>query len=133
MSTYTVEAFKNAHGKLVEKNVLEHIKSNYLLSGHAKTQLKKRSGMLIEREDGSINYYETKRLINKAIDSNILAYYNTDGSVNIAIGDYEYFVFCYNEDRNNWTMITYKEPSWYGISIHEKRKMAIDGFDRKYK
>ena len=132
MGRYTLEQFRDAHGKLVAKGVIEHIKNNYFISSHAQEQLRARTEMLVENEKG-INFFKTKKLINAAIDNNILAYFNTDGSVNIALGDYEYFVFSYNENRDNWTMVTYKEPSWYGISIQQKRKMAIDGFDRKYK
>ena len=131
--TFNLTTFKNLHGEEISNDVLTHIKNNFFISRHAQEQLQSRSNLLSTNYDGTINFSKTKRLINDAIDKNILAYFNTDGSVNIAIGDYEYFVFCYNEDRDNWTMVTYKEPSWYGISIQQKRKMAIDGFDRKYK
>lgn len=130
---FNINTFKNLHGEEISNEVLVHIQNNFFISKHAQEQLSSRSNLLSKNVDGTINFFRTKRLINAAIDKNILAYFNTDGSVNIAIGDYEYFVFCYNEDKNNWTMVTYKEPSWYGISIQQKRQMAIDGFDRKYK
>ena len=127
-----IEQMKQLHGKTISKEVLENIKSNYFLSKHAQEQLKERSEYLISFDDGRINFGATKRKINEALDKNILAYYNTDGSVNIAMDRFHYFVFALNEERGNWTMITYKETSWYGIDIFEKQQMALEGFDRQY-
>ena len=127
-----LDEFKLNHEQLISKELLEEIKSNYYISRHAQEQLVNRSDLLIKREDSSIDFKLTKYNINKAIDKNILSYFNTDGSVDIALDDTHYFVFCFNESHNNWTMITYKEPSWYSITIQEKRQMALKGFDRKY-
>lgn len=129
----TNENLKKYHGQKISKELFENIKSNYRISKHAQEQLEKRSDLLIKYEGGSINFGATKAAINEAMNKNILAYINTDGSVNVALDKYHYFVFAYNEDHKNWTMITYKEPSWYDKDIFEKQKMALDGFDRKYK
>lgn len=128
-----IDDFKKLHGQEISKELYDEIKSNYYLSKHAQEQLEERSDLVVFFDDGRINFTATKRLINEAMDNHILAYFNTDGSVNIAITEYYYFVFAYNEERNNWTMVTYKETSWYGIDIYEKQQMAKDGFDRQYK
>lgn len=128
-----IDDFKKLHGQEISKELYDEIKSNYYLSKHAQEQLEERSDLVVFFDDGRINFTATKRLINEAMDNHILAYFNTDGSVNIAITEYYYFVFAYNEERNNWTMVTYKETSWYGIDIFEKQQMAKDGFDRQYK
>ena len=68
----------------------------------------------------------------------VLAYYNTDGSVNIAVSEYNYYVFEYQDENasehivDKWRLVTYKEPSWYGINIYDKQQMAKNGYDRKY-
>lgn len=128
-----IEEFKKLHGQDIGSKIFNEIKSNYMISRHAQEQLQSRSDLLVLFDDGRINFGATKKNINAAMDDSILAYFNTDGSVNIALTEYYYFVFAYNEERGNWTMVTYKETSWYGINIFEKQKMALDGFDRQYK
>ena len=128
-----IDDFKKLHGQDIGSKIYNEIKSNYIISKHAQEQLSSRSDLLVLFDDGRINFGATKRNINNAMDNCILAYFNTDGSVNIALTKYYYFVFAWNEERGNWTMITYKETSWYGIDIFEKQKMALDGFDRQYK
>lgn len=127
-----IEELKNLHGKDISTSLYKEIRGNYFLSRHAQEQLEKRSDLLVKFEDGKINFGATKRNINAAMDNAVLAYINTDGSVNIALDDYNYFVFAWNEDKGSWTMITYKEMSWYSITIWEKQKMALEGFDRQY-
>jgi predicted secreted hydrolase len=128
-----IEEFKKLHGQNISSEVYQDIKDNYFISKHAQEQLEKRSDLLVKLPDGRINFTATKRNINQAMDDYVVAYYNTDGSVNIALNDYNYFVFAWNEERYSWTMITYKEMSWFSITIWDKQKMAIDGFDRQYK
>ena len=127
-----IDELKKLHGQDISVSLYKEIRGNYFLSKHAQEQLEKRSDLLVKYEDGKINFGATKRNINAAMDNAVLAYYNTDGSVNIALDDYNYFVFAWNPDRGSWTMITYKEMSWYSITIWEKQKMALDGFDRQY-
>lgn len=127
-----IEELKKLHGKDISTSLYKEIRGNYFLSRHAQEQLEKRSDLLVKFEDGKINFGATKRNINAAMDNAVLAYINTDGSVNIALDDYNYFVFAWNEDKGSWTMITYKEMSWYSITIWEKQKMALEGFDRQY-
>ena len=127
-----IEELKQLHGQDISTSLYKEIRGNYFLSRHAQEQLEKRSDLLVKFEDGKINFGATKRNINAAMDNAVLAYINTDGSVNIALDDYNYFVFAWNEDKGSWTMITYKEMSWYSITIWEKQKMALEGFDRQY-
>lgn len=128
-----IDEFKLKHGQEIGLELLNEIKSNYYISKHAQEQLEKRSDVVVKFNDGRIDFRNTKSNINNLLSQNILAYFNTDGSVNIALNEYYYFVFSWNEDRHSWTMITYKETSWYGINIFDKRQMALDGFDRQYK
>lgn len=58
-----------------------------------------------------------------------LAYYNTDGSINIAIDNYRYFVFK-AVSTGKYLMITIKNPSMDGYTVWEKYKFAKNGFDR---
>lgn len=129
---HTLNELKLKHGELVSPEVIEEIKFSYYITKHAREQLVKRSDMLVEFYPGKMDVSTTKKNINKMIDNNILAYYNTDGSINIALNEWNYFVFVYDEQKDNWSLVTYKEKSWYSKTIFEKRQMAIDGFDRKY-
>lgn len=65
--------------------------------------------------------------IRRAIMHPILAYFNTDGSVNIALNGYEYIVVA----PNSYHIITFKEKSLNDIDIFTKREMAIKGYGRK--
>lgn len=65
--------------------------------------------------------------IRKAIIHPLLAYYNTDGSVNIALNSYEYIVVA----PDSYSVITFKEKSLNNIDIFAKREMAIKGYGRK--
>ena len=59
-----------------------------------------------------------------------LAYINTDGSVNVAITPYDYYVFDLSNDEKSWVLVTFKEKSYNDISIFEKLKLAQKGIGR---
>lgn len=59
----------------------------------------------------------------------LLAYFNTDGSVNIAINGFEYLVV--SLDRFPYRVVTFKEKSHNGIDIYSKRCLAQMGYCRK--
>ena len=101
-------------GETLTKSELKEIADNFVLSKHAK--------MRIEERHKDVN-------IREAILNPLLAYYNTDGTVNIAVNKYEYLVV--GLDCYPYKVITYKERSKNKISIFSKRKMAIEGFERK--
>lgn len=135
MKGITKEALKEKHGQIVEDEILQSIKRHMHITNHSISKMSIREGgdkLLVTFKDGKTNYPATISRIGKAIDKNILAYYNTDGSVNIALDRWTYFVFEYDEAQRYWVLITFKEMSWYGKDIFEKQQMAVDGFDRKY-
>ena len=136
---YRIDDFKSKMGEQIESEVLEHILNNFFLSSHSIEKLNDRSNLLIKYKDGNVNKKLTKANIVNYINQNmVLAYYNTDGSVNIAVSEYNYYVFEYQDEsaseyvQDKWRLVTYKEPSWYGINIYDKQQMAKNGYDRKY-
>jgi len=99
-------------GQELTAEELREIAEHFVLTKHAKQRIAER-------------YPDID--IRKAIMYPILAYYNTDGSVNIALNRYEYIVVA----PNNYHIITFKEKSLNDIDIFEKREMAIRGYGRK--
>ena len=128
----SIELLKKRHGKRVSKKVLNYIKCNLRISDHSIEKMEARSNNLVSRyKTGRVNYIRTINNICNAIDRNILAYYNTDGSINIAITRWKYFVFEFDAATNKWLLVTFKEASLNGVDIYAKRQLAIDGYDRK--
>lgn len=98
------------NGELLLPAELEEISENFRLSHHVEVQLKER-GLQLNLEE----------LFKKPF----MAYYNTDGSINIAINDYEYFVVVKSDDR--FIVITFKEKSRNGFTVTDKRNFALEG------
>lgn len=121
----------NRNGRNLTEQQLKGIIRDYFISKHAMERLKQRSQFVVRFNCGEINYKETKENINNALKNNVLMYFNTDGSVNIAINEYEYFVFVYDFHHKDWELITFKEKSHNSITIFEKQQMAIRGCKRK--
>ena len=101
-------------GEEVSREDLLHISNNYILTKHAKER--------IDTRNKNID-------IGNALRNPLIAYFNTDGSINVAITPYEYFVVA--TDSFPYKIITYKEQSWYSIDVYEKRKMTQEGYSRK--
>jgi hypothetical protein len=101
-------------GQLLKYNELNEIANNYILTRHAKEMINKRCPNLN---------------IRRSIKNPILAYFNTDGSVNIAINKFEYLVIAL--DKFPYKIITFKEKSQNGIDIFFKRYLAQIGCCRK--
>ncbi len=101
-------------GQLLKWYELYEIANNYILTRHAREKIAERCPNLN---------------IHNAIRYPVIAYFNTDGSVNIALNSYEYLVV--SLDRKPYPIITFKERSLNGIDIYEKRDMAQDGYCRK--
>lgn len=118
------------NGEIVSQEVIDEIKMRITITNHALKRLEWRSGMVVRFENGAINYKETIRNIKYRINHRILAYYNTDGTINIAINRYNYFVFAKDEERNVWVLITYKEQSYNDNDVFYKRKLALQGIER---
>lgn len=105
------------NGELVTPTELADIAEHICLSKHAREQLNIR------------NFGTNKADIRAVVLNPLLAYYNTDGSINIAVNRWEYFVFMKMDF--GYLMITYKEQSHNGIDIFAKREMAIRGYGRQ--
>ena len=100
-------------GQKLEKWELEEIANNFSLSYHARQRLEERGKEI-----------DVKNLILNSC----LAYYNTDGTINIAKDKYFYLVVAIKTD--GYTVVTYKEKSHNGITIFEKRALALRGVKR---
>lgn len=100
-------------GENLTQEELQEIADNFILSVHAKEKI-------IERHP-NIN-------IKELILNPIVAYYNTDKSINIALNEYEYIVIA----PDSYKVITFKEKSWYSKTVFDKQDMARNGYERKY-
>lgn len=101
-------------GQLVGERKLQEIADNYIVGIHA--------GERIAKRNAGID-------IRSIILNPLLAYYNTDGSMNIALNEWEYLVV--KRDGNTYKIITFKEKSHNNINIFEKRKFAQLGYARR--
>ena len=99
-------------GELLNEEELKEIAECFIISRHAKQRIAERYNNID---------------IKKAILNPVLAYYNTDGSVNIAINGFEYIVI----SQYDCVVVTFKERSFRGIDIFAKREMAVAGKGRK--
>lgn len=97
--------------KLTQSEIYE-ISNKYRLSYHARQRK-------VERM--------TNVNLQKAIRNCILAYYNTDGTINIAFDEYAYLVVA----PEGFKVVTIKEKSHNNINIWAKYDMARNGYDRK--
>ena len=98
-------------GELLTAEELQDIAEHYILSKHAEQRITERHPDID---------------VKKAILNPVLAYYNTDRSINIAINGYEYIVIAPYE----YKVITFKEKSLNGIDIFAKRELAMQGKKR---
>lgn len=132
----TRETLIKNKGKVVDLDFLKkHILDNYDITVHALDKMKSRVDKvkLYDEDIEIVKQNILKSLIDKYGKSKItLAYINTDGSINVAITPYDYYVFDLNKDETGWTLITFKEKSWNSINIFEKLKLARQGIDGKY-
>lgn len=101
-------------GQLLRRQELNEIADNYILTKHAKE--------MIETRCPNLN-------VKDSIRHPVLAYFNTDGSVNIALNSYEYLVV--SLERIPYAVITFKEKSYNGVDIYRKRYLAKNGYCRK--
>ena len=103
-------------GQLVGEKRLQEIAEKFVVSNHAEQKIAERNP--------DIN-------IKEIILNPLLAYYNTDGSINIALNKYEYLVVNKNKNDDTYTVITFKEKSHNNIDIFAKRELAIQGYGRR--
>lgn len=118
-------------GEELTNQEVNEILKNFYLWKHSITRLEQRTN-LVSRNNGKFDKYKTKGNIYQLIKHNKkLAYFNIDGTVNIAIDDFNYFVFKYIDERSKWLCYTFKEPSYNNVSIYDKRELALKGISRK--
>lgn len=98
-------------GELLTAEELQDIAEHFTLSKHAEQRIAER-------------YPDID--VKKAILTPLIAYYNTDRSINIAINGYEYIVIA----PYKYIVITFKEKSLNDIDIFTKRQMAMQGKKR---
>ena len=123
---------KNA-GKLVDIKFVENIINNLSFSEHSLERMKKRTTK-VKLYDNDVNKIKQNILDSMKDRYGLLkitlAYINTDGSVNVAITPYDYYVFDLSNDEKSWVLVTFKEKSYNDISIFEKLKLAQKGIGR---
>ena len=95
-------------GELLTTEELKDIAEHFTLSRHAEQRITERYPNID---------------IKKAILYPVIAYYNTDHSVNIAINGYEYIVV----SAYDYKIVTLKEKSLNNIDVFAKRELAIQG------
>ena len=105
------------NGETLNCDELKEIANNFFITPHAQQRLKQRN---IDNE-----------AITRYIQNPILAYFNTDSSISIAIDEFNYFVFAYNENEKRYILITFKEKSNNDINIFDKHRLAQMGIKRQ--
>ena len=100
-------------GENLTQEELQEIADNFILSVHAKEKIAER---------------HPNANIKELILNPIIAYYNTDKSINIALNEYEYIVIA----PDSYVIVTFKEKSWYSKTVFDKQDMARNGYERKY-
>ena len=110
VDTVMLRCCKN--GQILTQKELNIIAKEYKLSHHAQQRYEQRMY--------NVNLY-------KAIKHCLVAYYNTDGTINIAFDRFTYIVV----DPATFIVITIKEKSHNNIDIWHKLDMAKNGKDRQ--
>lgn len=110
----TVKVYNRTQRIILRKHQLEDIAENFVLTKHSQERLLERFGT-IERE-----------IIAEKILHPLISYQNTDGSMNIAVSETEYFVVKYNYN-NEPLLITFKEESFNGYNVFDKLIFALQG------
>lgn len=102
-------------GENLTREELREIANNFHISFHCRQRLEEKG------------HVDVKQLILNPM----VAYFNTDGSVNIASDRWHYLVAAYSEDYGNWNIITWKNNSWYDQDVYDKQNLAKRGIARK--
>jgi hypothetical protein len=106
------------NGQLLYARELEEIACNLEISRHAVDRIMERSG------------FETIADVQNAIRKPLLAYFNTDYSINVAVDKYNYFVVVKKRYGDGYLVVTYKEKSHNNIDIYKKMGLARKGVER---
>lgn len=124
---------KNA-GKTVDIKFVENIVNNLTFSEHSLERMKTRTTKVIlyDKDVNKIKENILKSMKDKwGLLKITLAYINTDGSVNVAITPFDYYVFELSEDEKSWILVTFKEKSYNNMNIFEKFNLAKKGIARE--
>ena len=105
------------NGENLTARELQEIADNFHITEHARARIKER--LLDEKE------------IIEVLKKPLLAFWNTDYSVNVAKDKFNYLVFEWSIEEEKWILLTYKEESHNGIDIFKKQSLAKLGKDRK--
>lgn len=54
----------------------------------------------------------------------LVAYFNTDGSMNFAKDRFNYIVIAASQEHQNYVVVTWKEMSWYNNDVFDKQALA---------
>ena len=125
------------NGRILSRKELRGILHNFSCTKHVIERLiERKNNLIVYNNKGGIDFLYTKENIIDDIENNlIIAYYNTDGSVNVAIDEFNYYVFETTRDNKFfpyvWSLITFKEPSDNSINIYEKWGLAKENYARK--
>lgn len=98
---------------------LDTIANNLVFTHHAKAR--------------TLERFKTNNvsIVKESIKKPFLAWKNTDGTINIALNDNEYFVI--KQDLDKFVVITFKEKSKNEITTSKKFYLAFSGYKYKNK
>lgn len=135
INNYNKNEYDGIGGREVDDRTLNYILNHYYLCYHSVKRLDERRNLVARFPNGHLDKWSTIKNINLDIRKNLLiAYFNTDGSVNVAIDEYNYYVFTPQDDieerKGMWALLTFKEKSHNNINIWEKRELAMTGYHR---
>ena len=126
MSTQEISQLKS--GYKLSKEIVEDILSRCFITRHLVERMRDRCLSSLVDD----NPKKTRENISKLVDDKFtIAYINTDGSINIAISNYEYFVVESDKyNQNRFRLVTFKEKSKNNVDIFQKLRLAEQGIGR---
>lgn len=111
-------------GHTLTDNDIDAIVNNFTISRHAAQRMVERG--LFDTVPKDIH-----NQVRRYISNNCLAFWNEDGTANIAVDIDHYFVIQYSYTKNSYVVLTYNTTSENGYNIFDKREMASAGLSKK--
>lgn len=115
-------------GRVLSDSDLEAIMNNFTISKYAMQRMVQR-GLFDETPSTADLHNEVKRYLK----NNVLAFWNEDGTANIAVDAYHYFVVQYTYNPKGYTILTYSDVSENGYNVFDKRKIALNSCKQEEK
>lgn len=112
-----------SRGHTLTDNDIDAIINNFSISKHAAQRM-------VERRLFDSLPKDIHNQVKRYILNNCLAFWNEDGTANIAIDVNHYFVIQYSYTKSAYVVITYNETSENGYNIFDKRDMAVAGISK---